>query len=174
MILKNSNKSTILLFTDASVNPITNMGYGAYLILDADKLFAHIRVEDIKTKRFENTSSTKLELETLLWALSQIDLENSSITIYTDCQNIIGLRERREGFQKSGYLSRTNKLIKNHALYKEFYESIDKIQSNFIKVKGHRKKSSKDVIDTIFTLVDKASRAALRKENETSSEGLES
>jgi len=32
----------------------------------------------------------------------------------------------------------------------------------FIKVKGHKKSSLKDEIDTIFNLVDKASRRALR------------
>lgn len=163
MMSKNTNRPTILLFTDGSVNPKTNIGYGAYLVMNEDKLSNNLQVEDIKTKRFENTSSTKLELETLLWALSEIDLKNCKIIIYTDCQNIIGLSSRREGFEKNSYISRTNKLIKNHELYKEFYKNMDLTESKFIKIKGHRKNSSKDEIDKIFTLVDKASRAALRK-----------
>ncbi|MCX6051139.1 MAG: ribonuclease H [Campylobacterales bacterium] len=163
MMSKNTNRPTILLFTDGSVNPKTNIGYGAYLVMDEDKLSSNLQIEDIKTKRFENTSSTKLELETLLWALSEIDLENFKIIVYTDCQNIIGLSDRREGFEKNHYISRTNKLIKNHELYKEFYKNMDLTESKFIKIKGHIKNSKKDEIDNIFTLVDKASRAALRK-----------
>ena len=163
MMSKNTNRPTILLFTDGSVNPKTNIGYGAYLVMDEDKLSNNLQVEDIKTKKFENTSSTKLELETMLWALSEIDLENCKIIIYTDCQNIIGLNGRREGFEKNHYISRTNKLIKNHELYKEFYKNMDITESKFIKIKGHRKNSNKNEIDKIFTLVDKASRAALRK-----------
>ncbi|MFA6190973.1 MAG: RNase H family protein [Sulfurimonas sp.] len=166
IISKNTNRPTLLLFTDGSVNPKINIGYGTYLVIDEDKLSNNLQVEDIKTKRFENTSSTKLELETLLWAFSEIDLENCKIIIYTDCQNIIGLRDRREGFEKSGYFSKTNKLIRNHELYKEFYKKIDLTESKFIKVKGHIKKSHKDEIDKIFTLVDKASRAALRENTE--------
>ncbi|MCT7910514.1 hypothetical protein N5912_01585 [Arcobacter lacus] len=34
---------------------------------------------------------------------------------------------------------------------------------DFIKIKGHKKNSLKDELDTIFNLVDKASRSALRK-----------
>ncbi|MFA6138072.1 MAG: RNase H family protein [Sulfurimonas sp.] len=157
------NKPKTLLFTDGSVNPKTKIGYGSYFVIDEDKLSGNLQADAIKTKRFENTSSTQLELETLLWAFSEIDLENCKIIIYTDCQNIIGLKDRREGFEKNNYISATNKLLKNHELYKEFYKIIDKTESQFIKVKGHMKKSAKDEIDTIFTLVDKASRAALRE-----------
>lgn len=156
-------RPTISLFTDGSVNPKTNVGYGAYLIVKEDGRLSDIGPQDIKTKRFENTSSTKLELEALLWAFSEIDLESCKMIIYTDCQNIIGLQGRREGFEKNSYLSRTDKLIKNHELYKEFYKKIDLTESEFVKVKGHKKKNSKDEIDKIFTLVDKASRVALRE-----------
>ena len=119
-------------------------------------------LKEIRTKRFENTSSTKLELEALLWAFGETDLANANILVYTDCQNIIGLNKRREKLEKSNYTSKTNKQIKNHELYKEFYKSMDLMQVEFIKVKGHKKKSDKDEIDKIFTLVDKASRSALR------------
>ena len=42
-------------------------------------------------------------------------------------------------------------------------EKIDELNLTFIKVKGHKKNSLKDEIDTIFNLVDKASRSALRE-----------
>ncbi len=160
----NENEHKIFLFTDGSVNPKTNIGYGAYLLIKKDELTT-ATVQNVKTKRFENTSSTKLELETLLWALNKIDLTNCKILIYTDCQNIIGLKNRRERFEKNHYRSKTNKLIKNHNLYKEFYKTTDLITCEFIKVKGHKQKNTKDEIDKIFTLVDKASRTALREDN---------
>lgn len=119
-------------------------------------------IEDVKTKKFENTSSTKLELEALLWALNQIDADSYKIIVYTDCQNIIGLHERRARLENSNYITSANKLIKNHELYKEFYKMSDILDCEFLKVKGHKKKDIKDAIDKIFTLVDKASRAALR------------
>lgn len=154
---------TFRLFTDASVNPKTKIGYGAYLIVDEDKLAGDIRKTDVKTKRFENTSSSKLELEALLWAFGEIDLENRKIVVYTDCQNIIGLERRRKKLQSANYFSKKNNLIKNHELYKEFYERVDLAQVEFVKVEGHKKENEKDEIDKIFTLVDKASRSALRE-----------
>jgi ribonuclease HI len=84
----------LLLFTDRSVNPKQGVGFGAYLELsetpsDIERLSALIKI-----KRFENTSSTKLELQTLLWALSQIS--NEEIVSYTDSRNIVGLLSRKK------------------------------------------------------------------------------
>jgi len=118
--------------------------------------------KDIKIKRFEDTSSTKLELQTLLWSLEEIN-ENIIIEVYTDCQNIIGLQDRREKLEKNNFHSTSGKLMNNHELYKEFFKKVDELNLTFIKVKGHKKSSLKDKIDTIFNLVDKASRSALRE-----------
>ena len=119
--------------------------------------------KNIKIKRFENTSSTKLELQTFLWALNEINDKDIIIEVYTDCQNIIGLQDRRKKLEKNNFHSLAGKLMNNHELYKDFFEKIDKLNLTFIKVKGHKKNSLKDEIDTIFNLVDKASRNALRE-----------
>ena len=155
----------IKLFTDSSVNPQEKIGFGSFLLLNNDetKAFEDLK-KDIKLKRFENTSSTKLELQTLLWALDEIEDKNIIIEIYTDCQNIIGLENRRDKLEKNHFYSTSGKLMNNHELYKNFYEKLDKLNLTFIKVKGHKKNSLKDEIDDIFNLVDKASRNALRED----------
>ena len=155
----------IKLFTDSSVNPQEKIGFGSFLLLNNDetKAFEDLK-KDIKLKRFENTSSTKLELQTLLCALDEIDDKNIIIEIYTDCQNIIGLENRRDKLEKNHFYSTSGKLMNNHELYKNFYEKLDKLNLTFIKVKGHKKNSLKDEIDEIFNLVDKASRNALRED----------
>ena len=89
---------------------------------------------------------------------------NTFIEVYTDCQNIIGLENRREKLEKNDYKSGKGKLMNNHDLYKKFYKFFDKTNLVFIKVKGHKKTSLKDEIDNIFNLVDKASRNALRED----------
>ena len=123
---------------------------------------SEVQPTDVRTKRFENAFSTKLELETLLWAFSEMDLKNYKIIAYADCQNILSLPNRREKLERSNYLSKTNKPIKNRELYKEFYKRLDATQVEFVKVKGHKKKNDKDEMDKLFTLVDRASRSALR------------
>ncbi len=150
------------MFTDASVNPQSGIGFGAYLLLDTLDFFPNLETK-IKTHQFNNTSSTKLELETLLWAFDELSLENYQVVIYTDCQNIIGLEARRDGFERKNYMTSKAKQIKNHELYKDFFTRVDILDCEFIKIKGHKKSSLKNEIDEIFSLVDKATREALRK-----------
>ena len=152
----------IKLFTDSSVNPQEKIGFGSFLIIEDENLTLENLKKNIKIKRFENTSSTKLELQTFLWSLEEIKNKDVIIEVYTDCQNIIGLQDRKEKLEKNNFYSSSGKLMNNHELYKEFFEKTDKLNLVFIKVKGHKKSSLKDEIDTIFNLVDKASRRALR------------
>jgi len=151
---------TIKLFCDGSVNPKTKIGFGAYFIYNEK-----IQKQDIKIKKFLDTSSTKLELEVLLWALEENELKNLKVNIYTDCQNILKLLDRKEKLEKNGYLTSTGKMVNNTVLYKKFYEKYDNLNLEFIKVKGHKKSVLKDEIDSLFNLVDKASRRALREFN---------
>ena len=154
----------IKLFTDSSVNPQEKIGFGSFLIIKDENLTLENLKKNIKIKRFENTSSTKLELQTFLWSLEEIKNKDVIIEVYTDCQNIIGLQDRRERLEKNNFHSSAGKLMNNHDLYKKFYKFFDKTNLVFIKVKGHKKTSLKDEIDNIFNLVDKASRNALRED----------
>ena len=162
-MLVDVNKPTIFLFTDASADPKTKIGYGAYLLLDKSNLESPLSKLKVNIKRFENTSSSKLELEALLWALQEIPIKDSKIVIYTDCQNIISLKKREDGLKKSNFMTKKGTLLANHELYKEFYKFTDLYECNFIKVKGHKRGEEKNRIDNYFTLVDKESREALRK-----------
>ncbi len=153
----------IKLFCDGSVNPQLKIGYGAYFFLDDITTQKEEIKKIIKIKKFENTSSTKLELEVLLWALENENLKDKEIIIYTDCQNILGLENRRVKLEKNDYKTSTGKLIKNQELYKKFYKVTDILNCKFEKVQGHKKSSLKDNIDELFNLVDKASRKALRE-----------
>lgn len=154
----------ILLFTDASVNTKTKIGYGAYLILsDFDSSIEVIRPL-VRVKRFEQTSSTKLELQTLLWAINENDVLNRNIVIYTDSQNIFGLPGRRERLTKNDFYTKKNTLINNHELYKAFYKLTDLLDFEIIKVSGHMALKQKEYIDEVFTIVDRAARKALRLE----------
>ena len=150
------------LFTDGSVNPQAKIGYGAYLLVEDMDASIELLEGSVKTKCFKETSSTKLELQTLLWALKDIRTVGNHITVYTDSQNTVGLFNRRERFEKNNYLTSKGKLIANHELYKEFYRITDSLECSFVKVKGHKQASDMDLIDRIFVLVDKGSREALR------------
>lgn len=153
----------LLLFTDGSVDVKSKIGFGAYLFLSKRGATKEELKEQVKVIRFENTSSSKLELQTLLAALNDTTEQDRKILVYTDSQNITGLIRRRNRFEKNNYLNKSNELIKNHELYKSFFAITDKLNCDFIKVRGHQPSRSKDEIHTIFGVVDKAARFALRK-----------
>ncbi len=154
-----------MLFTDGSVDTNSNIGIGAYLLVTDSAISIDNLSKLVRLKRFENTSSTKLELETLLWALNEIQITDKKIIVYTDSQNTVGLPGRRERFESNDYRTKKNERIKNYKLYQEFYRITDTLNCEFIKVRGHQKSHQKDDIQKIFTLVDRASRKALRGEN---------
>jgi ribonuclease HI len=155
----------LILLTDGSVNTQSNIGYGAYLSLAERGLSLDLLRTRVKVRRFEHTSSTKLELQTLLWALSDIQALGVKVIVYTDSQNIMGLQGRRDRFEQNGYRSKKNKRLNHYNLYQEFYRMIDQLDCEFIKVRGHQVSNQKDDMDRLFTLVDRASRNALRKDN---------
>ncbi len=182
---------SLLLFTDGSAHPTSRVGYGAYLAIPDLKKRHAVRLEPatamkqsematvdnlrmqiasnasgssletcVQLKRFEDTSSSQLEIETLIWALRAT--QPQTVTLYTDSQNIIGLPGRRERMEKQEYLSKTGTLLKHAELYQEFYSLTDPLDYTLVKVKGHRRSQQKSPIDRLFTLVDRASRQALR------------
>ena len=155
----------LMLFTDGSVNTQSKIGYGAYLAVPEPRLSLDSLRECVKVKQFEHTSSTKLELQTLLWALKKTQTLGSKVTVYTDSQNIMGLPERRERFEQNDYRSKKGRLINNYELYQEFYRLTGQLKCRFVKVRGHQVSKQKDEIDRLFTLVDRASRNALRGDN---------
>ena len=154
----------LTLLTDGSVNTKSKVGYGAYLAVSNPGLPLDTLKTHVKVKRFEHTSSTKLELQTLLWALSDVQALACKLMVYTDCQNIIGLQGRRRRFEQNNYRSKKNKLLNNYELYQEFYRVTDHLDCEFVKVRGHGVSHQIDDIDRLFTLVDRASRNALRED----------
>ncbi len=147
----------LILFTDGSVNTKLRIGFGAYLAFPEDQLSlnGHIRL-----KRFDDTSSAKIELQTLLWALSEISAPE--VISYTDSQNIVGLNGRRKELEEHDYYARNGRRLKNHALYRQFFQLTDTLQITFTQIRGHAPANRKSHIEKIFSLVDRASRKALR------------
>ena len=156
---------SIYLFTDGSVYPSDKVGYGAVLFTKDINQALEVLKTQVNLKRFTNTSSTKLELENLLWGLSLVIHEESkTIVVYTDSQNIISLISRRSRLENNNYHTKGNKPVKNQQLYREFFKLVDSFEIQIIKIKGHQPGRDKTEIEKIFTLVDKASRRALREE----------
>lgn len=151
-----------MLFIDGSADNQLKVGCGAYLVVHENNESELIQQGQIKIKKFADTSSSKLELQTLLWALGELNNTPQKVIVFTDSQNIIGLLARRRRLEQNDYHSGRNKRLKHHALYREFFEITDQMNCGFVKVDGHQPSKNKENHDHLFTLVDRAARKALR------------
>jgi len=94
--------------------------------------------------------------------LASANKQTIEITVYTDSQNIINLQGRRARLERDDYFSRNKKQLKNHQLYRVFYNLMDRLHFNLVKVQGHQPSNERDLIAQHFSLVDQAARQALR------------
>jgi len=154
-----------MLFTDGSVDTHSNIGYGAYLAVFEREFSPDLLKTHVKVRRFDHTSSTRLELQALLWALSDIQASGRGVIVYTDSQNLMGLPKRRDRLEQNEYRYRKRKRLNNYELYREFFKMTDQLDCAFVKVRGHQASNQKDDADRLFTLVDRAARNALRRYN---------
>jgi predicted GIY-YIG superfamily endonuclease/ribonuclease HI len=159
------------LFTDVSVSPGLKLGIGAYVMVPASFPEASSGaigrseiIARIKVRRFEGTSSTRLELQTVLWALEENRQgPHGSLTIYSDSQCVSGLLKRKPRLLAGGFLSKkTNRQLGNASLYRTFYELHDALGFQVVKVAGHSASRVHDTTHRIFSFVDKEARKALK------------
>jgi len=146
------------------------------LLLSRNDLSSQTLISDLRvhTKLFANMTNTRLELITVLWAFSHFknnfhekkaDISYyPDIVIISDCKTISDLPSRRHRLEKGGYKSkRTGKLLTNADLYKKYFLLHDEIKPEIIWIKGHASSRHHNVIQSLFSHVDKTTRARLRE-----------
>lgn len=158
------------LFTDVSVDPQRRLGVGGYLLVpvaflevEADTIRQEGVAARLVTRRFSETSSTQLEVQTVLWALENLGAAfDGNLQIYTDSQCVAGLMARRAGLTTNNFVAkRSGQLLAHAALYQAYYSAHDRLDFQVIKVAGHSRASSQDGIARIFSYVDREVRKAL-------------
>lgn len=174
------NKSRFTIFIDASYNPQRKLGVGGFLCIPncSDELLENKNVLEelyspdvVKTRIVEHTTNTRLELQTLLWALESLRSntetktsgEMGSITIYTDCRTAVDLLRRRKRLESVHYLSkRKGTILGNADIYKSIFTLYDEFSPKLIWIKGHTSGKDRVGIQKIFSEVDKLVRNVLR------------
>jgi ribonuclease HI len=164
------------LFTDASLNPMLKIGVGGYLIVPESLIKTpsnRINIKELKEmlvlKRFEDTSSTKLEVQTVLWALEEYCIRSAGsdpgrLHMYSDSQCVEGLLQRRARLESNGFHSRGgSRLLKNASLYRQYYEFHDRLQFDVTKVAGHTPSRSRNTIERIFSVIDQKVRKEVKR-----------
>jgi len=166
--------NSFALFTDVSLNPQLKLGIGACLqvpLLFLDAAPESIERADIserlRFKRFADTSSTKLEIQTVLWGVETYRAEFNHpdceiVQIHTDSQCVVGLPGRREGLEAKNFVAkRSGRPLANADLYRAFYAAHDELGFELIKVAGHSRADFHNTVQRIFSYVDQEVRKAL-------------
>lgn len=163
------------LFTDVSVNPRLRLGVGACLLLPLQFLNVPRHELDpaglsgqIFYRRFTDTSSSKLEMQTVLWGMeiyrAQVpDPVRGELQLYTDSQAVTGLLGRRAHLEENRFLSgRSGLPLDNATLYGKYFATWDELGFEIVKTTGHSRASSHDSIQRIFSIVDRGARRTLK------------
>jgi len=159
------------LFIDGSVNPQRRIGIGAVLRMPLPALeIAARRIEAgqiaraTQCHRFEDTSSTQLEIQTALRALEEHGPFSEPPVLFTDSQCVAGLLRRRERLESADYLSvRTGRPVNHAGLYRRFFELWDEIGFSVRKVSGHSDYRYQDAVHRVFHYVDREARRRLKQ-----------
>ena len=167
--------NSFALFIDVSLNPVRKLGVGAYLavpvsFLDTptDRIKKNVVADKLMVRRFVDTSSTKLEVQSVVWAIENYMDESGKpgpgmLYVYSDSSCVAGLLRRRSALESKGFLSsRTNRPLRNASLYRRFYELYDESDFEVIKVAGHTCSSSHDTVHRVFSFVDREVRRRLK------------
>jgi ribonuclease HI len=153
---KDSNR--IRVFTDGSSDPRSGLGSWASIILYAGEKKMITGIE-------ENATQHKMELFAVLESLRYIVSEvstRSGISIYTDSEYVKNLPSRRDRLERNNFFTKKGKPVVYSELIKEFYEYLDWLSVDIIRVKSHQKKGQSEISD-YNREVDKLSRKILRK-----------
>jgi len=166
--------NSFALFTDVSLNPELKLGVGGYLVVPTsfleilpDRVKRTEVVERMVIRKFEGTSSTKLEVQTVLWAIEDYKkkikhCESEKLHVYSDSQCVSGLLRRRPRLEGNEFFSKNTRCpLKNASLYLKFYELYDELHFEIIKVSGHSQYRSHDTVHRIFSFVDREVRKSL-------------
>ena len=163
-----------VLFTDVSLDPQRKRGVGAYFAAPAsfldvppDSIDRTEIAERLVVRRVDDTSSTKLEVQTVVWALEEYQQAlhrpgTAQLRVHTDSQCVAGLLGRRAGLEGRGFQSKRTRQPLPHAdLYRRFYALADELGFEVIKVAGHARAGSHDTVHRVFSWVDREAGKAL-------------
>jgi len=152
----NNIDNEIVIYTDGSCHTQFKTGAWAAIILIDEK-------EEIVLKDMEiDTTHNRMELLSVIKALDYIKehhFEKYKITVKSDSQYVIGIKNRTKKLTASGFMTKKEEPVQNVDLLKQLISLSNSLNVEFIKVKAHQKKTD---IRNYNRVVDKISRKLVR------------
>jgi len=158
----------IYIYTDASFRNTDKVGVIGFLIYEneAANIAGHLSNLDCHETVITETNNIRCEFRAILAAMRFVlnrDRADEGINIFTDCQAITQLNQRRAHLAKNQYQSqRSGSLLANADLYQEFFSLYDQLKPDIYWVKGHAPSHLHGPIQKNFSRIDQAVRQHLR------------
>lgn len=154
----------IFLITDASFDPQRKRGVAGFIKIEAANIDALAKdPPNVFIKFLKESSSSRMELQAVLWSLENITRSSEPVVLYTDYEAVIKLNDRRKILEQRNFKSlKSGKLLANADLYQRFYQLFDALNPDIIWLKGHKPKYQQSPIETLFASVDRKTREELR------------
>jgi ribonuclease HI len=157
--------SQYLIFSDVSFDPGSKSGLAGVtsFVHHPNALFPENPI--IRTKAFDRTNCSRLELQSIIWALSDLQpMElKMPIALFTDSQTACDLPARRPRLEAANFRNKgSGNPLSNGDLYREIFLLMDDLNVTFNWIKGHKPRSQHDDSDRIFSMVDRLTRKKLR------------
>lgn len=147
------------IYTDASFSKELQLGVAGWLV------FRRASSETIRTVSFKETNNIRAEIKGVILALKEASQGLSGeIHLYTDCQTIAGLSNRREKLETSNYRSHQKRAaLRNADLYRELFRLYDSLNPMIHWIKGHSPKRNQSIEQRNLSKIDQVVRKELRK-----------
>ncbi len=153
------------IFSDASFDPKLKFGIAGCMIFAGDDI--DLPDAQVKTKIIFGNSCSRMEFDSILWALDSIDslttVADLKVDLYTDCKGAADFSKRIPKLKELEFKSRkTGELLTNADLYKKLAIWFEKINLNIHWIKGHSPKASRNLQAELFAKLDQEVRHQLR------------
>ncbi len=150
------------------------LGVAGFIIFKNDKDHESNNFEAafIKTIQMNEKNNVRTEIKGVLLALQMSNTQvvatttvgNSEIVLFTDCRSILNLIDRRAFLEANEYISRkSNSILANADLYKDFFKLFDVLRPKIIWVKGHSPQREYNPFQENFSFIDRLVRKELRE-----------
>lgn len=158
----------VFVYADASFSKQVQLAVLGFVVFESKEHHDQQTATHLSPFLFEvpEINNIRAELRGVLWALESCHkhFTGAPVVLYTDCQAVSGLLERRARLEATYFVSQSKKKpLRNMDLYKEFYKIYDLLQPQVVWVRGHVSRSLASQVESNFAVLDKVVRQHLRQ-----------
>lgn len=152
------------VYSDASFSKEHNLAIIGSIIFYSSHEHDTLSLSEVEVAihQINENNNIRAEIHGVINSL-QLAPKNKPVKLYTDCQTVVKLKDRRQKLERTSFISQSkNQILANADLYKAFYKIYDQNIPEIIWLKGHTSRIEATKEQKIFSVLDKQVRDKLR------------